>query len=337
MDHEVRTAVDGALSAIRAAASAADLEAVRVKYLGRRNGILPALFSAIRSLAPEKRKARGMALKQARSQIEQALAQQAAAAESAAPAAGPTGDHSLPGLFAPTGRLHPLTQVTNEVVRILACLGFDVAEGPEVELEWYNFDALNISHDHPARETYQSFYLGDGRALRSQTSSVQVRIMENHPPPVRMIAPGRVFRPDRLDATHHSTFHQIEGLWVDKNVTMADLKGVLSLFLEGLLGPQARLRLRPSFFPFTEPSAEMDVSCMVCGGKGCPACAHTGFIEMGGCGMVDPNVFDAVGIDNEKYTGWAFGFGIERLAMKKYGIGDIRLLFENDLRFLEQF
>ena len=239
---------------------------------------------------------------------------------------------------APTqGHLHPISQINEEIIDVFSRLGFSVAEGPEVELEYYNFTALNIPRDHPSRDPWDTFYVSEEVLLRSQTSPVQIRVMESGPPPIRVVIPGRTYRPDTVDATHHFMFHQIEGLMVDEEVSMADLKTVLSIFAREVFGADVKTRFRPSFFPFTEPSADMDISCFLCKGKGCAVCGQTGWIEILGAGMVDPKVFEAVGYDTEKYTGFAFGLGVERVAMLKFGIDDIRLFFENDLRFLKQF
>jgi phenylalanyl-tRNA synthetase alpha chain len=239
-------------------------------------------------------------------------------------------DVTLPGIPVHIGKPHVITQTINELLEIFGRMGFGVAYGPEVEDEWHNFVALNIPPEHPARDPLDNFYINQNMLLRSQTSTIQIRVMEGARPPIRVVAPGRVYRPDTVDATHMFMFHQLEALVVDEGVTMVDMKTTINQFIHAFLGPGTRWRFRPSFFPFTEPSAEVDLLLADKTGK-------EGWIEMGGCGMVDPNVFDAVGIDSEKYTGWAFGFGIERLAMRKYGIADIRLLFENDLRFLRQF
>jgi phenylalanyl-tRNA synthetase alpha chain len=235
------------------------------------------------------------------------------------------------------GRLHPVLRAMHEMCDLFGRLGFEVAEGPEVEDEWHNFVALNIPPEHPARDPLDNYYLKDRVLLRTQTSTVQVRVMERRRPPVRIVAPGRVYRPDTVDAGHSNMFHQLEGLWVEEGVTFADLKSVLSTFARGFFGPDVRTRFIPSYFPFTEPSAEFYVSCLLCGGAGCPVCKRTGWLEIAGCGMVDPNVFEAVGYDPDEVTGFAFGFGTDRPAMLKYRITDIRLLFENDVRFLRQF
>ena len=239
-------------------------------------------------------------------------------------------DVTLPGVDVNIGKMHVITQTINELLDIFGRMGFGVAYGPEVEDEWHNFVALNIPTEHPARDPVDNFYIDDSTLLRSQTSTIQIRVMEKQKPPIRIVAPGRVYRPDTVDATHMFMFHQIEALVVDEGISMVDMKSSIAQFIHAFFGPDVKWRIRPNFFPFTEPSAEVDLLWVDKNGK-------ESWMEVGGCGMVDPNVFDAVGIDNEKYTGWAFGFGIERLAMQKYGITDIRLLFENDLRFLKQF
>jgi phenylalanyl-tRNA synthetase alpha chain len=245
-------------------------------------------------------------------------------------------DVTLPGRRLPIGRKHPLTQVMEEAQRIFENLGFSVAEGPEVELDYYNFEALNFPKDHPARDMQDTFFIDEEVVLRTHTSPVQIRFMEKTSPPVRFICPGKVYRHD-ADISHSPMFHQIEGVCVDTHITMADLKGVLELFVVQMFGAGTKLRFRPSFFPFTEPSAEVDISCVMCQGKGCRVCSQTGWLEILGSGMIDPNVFNYVNYDSEKYSGYAFGMGVERIAMLKYGIDDIRLFFENDVRFLEQF
>ncbi|HPJ97060.1 MAG TPA: phenylalanine--tRNA ligase subunit alpha, partial [Syntrophales bacterium] len=245
-------------------------------------------------------------------------------------------DVTLEGRRIKPGKLHPVTQVKNEICSIFASFGFSVMEGPEVELDYYNFEALNIPKDHPARDMQDTFYIEENIVLRTHTSPVQIRTMLKQAPPVRILSPGRVYRPDS-DVSHTPMFHQIEGLLVDKGISFADLKGTLTVFLQEVFGVQTRLRFRPSFFPFTEPSAEVDIQCVMCRGEGCRVCGQTGWLEILGSGMVDPEVFKNVGYDPEEYTGFAFGLGLERIAMLKYGISDIRLFFENDWRFLEQF
>ncbi|HIE09536.1 MAG TPA: phenylalanine--tRNA ligase subunit alpha, partial [Armatimonadetes bacterium] len=246
-------------------------------------------------------------------------------------------DVTMPGRFPRLGRLHPLTQVMREVEEIFIALGFEVVQGPEVETEWYNFVALNIPDWHPVRDEHDSFYITEEILLRTETSAVQIRTMERRKPPVRIISPGRCYRRDPLDATHSPIFHQVEGLWVEKGVTFAHLKGVLEEFARRMFGKEVKMRFRPDYFPFTEPSADASISCVMCGGRGCPVCKHTGWLEILGAGMVHPNVLRNVGYDPEEVTGLAFGMGLERIAMLKYGIDDIRLFYENDVRFLEQF
>ena len=323
-----------ALAEVGAAASAADAEALRVRYLGRK-GLLRQAYSLMGTALEEERPALGQGLNAARQAIEQAL--KAKSFDAPGAETKPMFDFTLPGRAMPRGRLHPLTQTVEAVKTVFMRLGFEIAYGPEVELDYYNFEALNIPADHPARDGFDTFYLRDDVCLRSQTSTVQIRTMERRQPPIRVLAPGKVYRPDTVDATHSFMFHQIEGLVVDEGVTMADLKYVLHEFARGLLGHDARIRFRPSFFPFTEPSVEVDVSCFKCSGKGCPLCKRSGWIEVLGAGMVDPNVFEHVGYDAERYTGFAFGMGVERIAMLNQGIDDIRLFMENDVRFLEQF
>ena len=242
----------------------------------------------------------------------------------------------MPGRFVPCGRIHPVIQVRREICAIFASFGFSVVEGPEIELDYYNFEALNIPKDHPARDMQDTFYIEENIVLRTHTSPVQVRIMEKVQPPVRILSPGRVYRPDS-DISHTPMFHQIEGLLVDKGISFGDLKGILTAFLKKVFGDKTILRFRPSFFPFTEPSAEVDIRCVMCSGRGCRVCGQSGWLEILGSGMVDPAVFKNVGYDPEVYTGFAFGLGLERIAMLKYGISDIRLFFENDIRFLRQF
>lgn len=246
-------------------------------------------------------------------------------------------DVTMPGLRQVPGSIHPLTQMQQRVSRIFIKLGFQIADGPEIEDDYYNFTALNIPPGHPSRETFHTFYLDNGKLLRSQTSPVQIRVMEKQRPPVKIIAPGRVYRPDATDASHSFMFHQVEGLAVDKNITFADLKGTLAAFLRELFGPDTKMRFRPHFFPFTEPSAEIDIGCIICGGRGCRVCSFKGWLEILGAGMVHPNVFAAVKYDADVWQGFAFGMGLERITMLKYGITDIRMFFENDARFFKQF
>jgi len=319
---------------IASADTPAALERLRARYLGRK-GLLRQATTALGRVAAERRPALGRALNEARRAIEKALQEKAAAqpAERAVPAF----DFTLPGRPRPRGTRHPITQTIEAVRDIFARLGFEVALGPEAELDYYNFEALNIPRDHPARDAFDTFFLETGALLRSQTSTVQIRVMEKRSPPIRVIAPGKVYRPDTVDATHSFLFHQIEGLAVEEGITMADLKYVLHEFARGFFGKDVGMRFRPSFFPFTEPSVEVDISCFACEGSGCALCKRAGWIEILGAGMVDPNVFQAVGYDPERYTGFAFGMGVERIAMLRHRIDDMRLFLENDLRFLRQF
>ncbi|MBN1809266.1 MAG: phenylalanine--tRNA ligase subunit alpha [Planctomycetes bacterium] len=335
MKETIRKLRQEAEDALSGALSPDALEQVRVSFLGRKQGRIGILFGQLGRLPEDSRKEAGRLLNDLRSWLSRSLEERLAAAASA-PADLP--DPTVPGIPVNVGRRNPLLLMRDELVDIFGTLGFEVATGPEVETGWYNFDALNIPPDHPARESFDTFFLEDGNILRSQTSTVQIRVMEKRRPPIRIVAPGRVFRPDTVDSTHHHTFHQIEGLAVDTDVTFGDLKGVLSMFAHLVYGEKLDTRFRPSFFPFTEPSAEMDVQCPFCSaGSGCPVCKGSGWIELLGCGMVDPNVLTAVDIDPAVYSGFAFGMGIERIAMMKYGINDIRLFLENDLRFLAQF
>lgn len=325
-----------ALQAIRLALDPEELERIRVQYLGRK-GALTGVLRSLGKLDPEVRRRVGQEANRAKEALETALGQALTALKEAARrAAAPGIDVTLPGRRFPLGRLHPLNQVMEEVCDIFLHLGFETVEGPEVELDWYNFEALNLPPDHPARDMQDTFYFNDQVLLRTHTSPMQIRTMEQRRPPVRIIAPGKVYRRDS-DITHSPMFHQVEGLLVDRQVTFADLKGTLVAFVHQMFGPEVGVRFRPSYFPFTEPSAEVDIECVICRGQGCRVCKITGWLEVLGAGMVHPAVFEAVGYDLETYTGFAFGLGVERIAMLKYGIDDIRLFFDNDLRFLRQF
>jgi phenylalanyl-tRNA synthetase alpha chain len=327
---------DAALAEIRAARSPEALELLRVKYLGRK-GDLTLILRGLKDLDPDLRRQVGQESNRAKVALEEALAQALAALKAAARRkAAAAIDVTLPGRRPPLGRLHPITRTMQEICDIFLHLGFEAVEGPEVELDWYNFEALNLPPDHPARDMQDTFYFSDQVLLRTHTSPMQIRTMEQRQPPVRIIAPGRVYRRDS-DLTHTPMFHQVEGLLVDKGVTFADLKGTLTTFVHQMFGPEVGVRFRPSYFPFTEPSAEVDIECVICRGEGCRVCKTTGWLEILGSGMVHPAVFEAVGYDPEEYTGFAFGLGVERVAMLKYGIDDLRLFFENDLRFLRQF
>jgi phenylalanyl-tRNA synthetase alpha chain len=315
------------------------LEAWYQRYFGRERGELNALMREIPKLDPSERKAFGQGVNRIKAELEaeyQTRLQAIERAELDRRLGTERVDVTLPGRAIVTGHRHPLTQVLDRVADVFARLGFTLAEGPEVEDDWHNFTALNTPPDHPAREMQDTFYLADGRLLRTHTSSVQIRIMEQTQPPIRSLMPGRVYRRDTVTGRHYPIFHQIEGLAVDENVTFADLKGTLSVAMREIFGGDRKVRFRPSFFPFTEPSAEYDVECL-CKGAGCRTCSYSGWLELGGCGMVDPNVFEAVKIDPERYTGFAFGFGAERIAMLMHDIPDIRLFWENDWRFLRQF
>jgi phenylalanyl-tRNA synthetase alpha chain len=316
-----------AVSAFGAASSAEAVEAVRVEFLGQKQGKLKAAQERLKAIPPADKRAYGQRFNAAKQALDAAWEAAKTRVERPAHAPAEGFDVTLPGRRPRLGHVHPLTQTADELIDIFGRFGFAVARGPEVEDVRHNFDALNIPPSHPARDPLENFFLPDGNMLRSQTSTVQIRVMESQPPPVRVIAIGRVYRPDTVDATHSFMFHQVEGLMVDKGVTMADLKTVLRLFARSYLGEDVKIRFRPSFFPFTEPSVEVD---MLWHGGG-------RWVEMGGAGMVDPNVFRAVGYDPEEVTGFAFGLGIERLCMRRHGVDDIRLLYQNDTRFLGQF
>ncbi len=316
-------------------ANAQQLEELRIRYLGRK-GLVTALFRDLGNLSPEEKPIRGSELNRLKSYVQDALAQRLNALESAKSSL-PTLDLSLPGRRPMIGRRHPLAQVEERVKSIFRSMGFVVETGPEIETTHYNFTALNTPEWHPARDEADTFYLDSDHLLRTETSPVQIRVLERGKLPVRMIAPGRVFRKDKPDPSHFPIFHQVEGLYVDRGVTFADLKGTLLAFYRSLFGEDTQIRFRPHHFPFTEPSAEVDVTCFLCHGQGCRVCKNNGWLEMGGSGMVDPNVLEGVGIDSETWTGFAFGLGIERIAMLWYGVDDIRYFYENDLRFLEQF
>lgn len=316
-----------------------ELDDLRVRFLGKK-GELTALLKSMRDLSAEERPVIGQMVNDVRATIEDALDKQRTLLERTALDAklrSETLDVTLPGTPMPIGNKHPLSIVLDEVKDAFLGLGFSIAEGPEVEYDHYNFEALNIPKDHPARDTQDTFYISDNVVLRTQTSPVQVRTMEKSKPPIRIISPGRVFRTDTADATHSPLFHQIEGLVVDKGIRMSDLKGILERFAKNLYGENTVVRFRPHHFPFTEPSAEMDIQCFQCHGEGCRICKGEGWIEILGCGMVHPHVLENCGIDPEEYSGYAFGVGLERIVMGRYKIDDIRLFYENDARFLRQF
>ena len=337
LNEKVEQCRSDAKAALQGVSTSQELEAARVEFMGRAKGRLKDLMGSIKEVAPEERKSAGQMINQLKQELTALFAQRKESLASGGQDQAPVADLTLPPARLAVGHLHPLNQTFEELKQVFAALGFSAVEGPEIETEHHNFDALNIPSDHPARDSFDTFFVDNGQLLRSQTSTVQIRVMESESPPVRVIAPGRVYRPDTVDATHHFCFHQCEGLMVEEDVSFADLKAVLNMAMEGIFGPGTKTRFRPSFFPFTEPSAEVDVSCIFCSGEGCRICKETGWIELLGAGMVDPAVFEAVGYDPEKYTGFAFGIGIERLAMLKYGINDIRAFTDNDMRFLEQF
>lgn len=335
------------LEAIRKAAKDAldkvsgqqEIEELRVRFLGKK-GELTGILKQMGGLSPEERPIIGQLANEIRANIEESIAdrqQKLKAAATELRLKAEKLDVTMPGKAYELGKKHPLYKVLDEIEEIFLGMGFSVASGPEVEYDYYNFEALNLPKDHPARDTQDTFYITDNILLRSQTSPVQVRVMEKQKPPIRIIAPGRVYRSDAVDATHSPVFHQIEGLVVDKGVTMGDLKGTLADFARRLYGEDAVVRFRPHHFPFTEPSAEMDVMCFGCGGKGCRLCKGEGWIEILGCGMVHPKVLQNCGIDPEEYSGFAFGMGLERVVMRRYNIDDLRLFFENNQRFLDQF
>ena len=312
-----------------------ELEAVRVEFLGRRQGKITQILRSIKDLSPQDRPLIGEWVNQIKRTVQEDLKKREK--EISREEKEEWVDITLPGKKPPLGRLHPITQTLEEIKRIFIGLGFQVVRGPEVETEYYNFEALNMPRYHPARDEQDSFYLNDAHLLRTQTSPVQIRVMEKKSPPIRIIAPGRCYRRDAVDASHFPMFHHVEGLAVDRRITFSDLKGCLTYFVHQMFDKKTRLRFRPSFFPFTEPSAEVDISCIMCKGRGCRVCSGKGWLEILGAGMVDPEVFRKVNYDPEKYQGFAFGMGVERICMLKYGIDDIRLFFQNDLRFLSQF
>lgn len=315
------------------------LDQLRIRFLGKK-GELTAVLKGMGALSSEERPKIGALANEVRTFLEKEIDERKAELSKKLQEEKlkrEVIDVTMPGRKQELGHMHPLSQVLDEVQKVFIGMGFQIAEGPEVEYDYYNFEALNIPKNHPARDTQDTFYVEDNIVLRTQTSPMQVRVMEKQKPPIRIIAPGRVYRSDAVDATHSPIFHQIEGLVVDKGVTMADLKGTLEAFIKELYGQGAKVRFRPHHFPFTEPSAEMDVSCFVCGGEGCRVCKGEGWIEILGCGMVHPKVLANCGIDPEVYSGFAFGLGLERIVMRRYGIDDLRLFYENDMRFLNQF
>ena len=335
MKEEIRNIKQSFEEELGDAKNSNSLEAVRIKYLGRK-GLIAELMARLPGLPKEDKPVIGKEINLLKADIQKALTEKKKACLSG-DSKGEASDITMPGIAPEEGRLHPITKILDEINGIFVSLGFAIAEGPEIENEFYNFEALNIPLEHPSRDAFDTFYLRKDILLRSHTSTVQIRIMEKEKPPIQAIMPGRVYRPDAVDASHSFMFHQVEGLMVDKVIKFSDLKGILNLFTKRMFGKKTKMRFRPSFFPFTEPSAEVDISCIICGGGGCRVCSHTGWLEILGAGMVNQRVFEAVGYPPHKYTGLAFGMGVERIAMLKYGIDDIRLFFENDIRFLKQF
>ena len=328
-----------AKQALSAAADAKVLEEIREKYLGKK-GEITAILKQMGKLSAEERPKMGQLANKVRADIEEALVQAQASIKAKMreqSLKSETLDVTLPGKKKTLGQLHPLNIVMSEIEEVFMGMGFDIVEGPEIETDHYCFEALNMPKDHPARDTQDTFYIDENILLRTQTSSVQIRTMEKTKPPIRIISPGRVYRSDTADATHTPIFHQIEGLVIDKGVTMSDLVGTLDMLMKRLYGEDCKIRLRPHHFPYTEPSAEVDIMCFNCGGKGCSMCKQEGFVELLGAGMVHPKVLEGCGIDPEVYSGFAFGMGLERLTMGRFNINDLRLLYDNDLRFLKQF
>ena len=339
MQEKLLAIKEAAFNEISAAENSGTLEEIRVKYLGKK-GELTTILRGMGSLTPEERPIVGKLVNEAKSEVEQKLEEVGTAIktkEKNAKLASEIIDISLPGKKNVIGKRHPLDLTLERMKEIFISMGFSIEDGPEVELDHYNFEALNIPKDHPARSEQDTFYINDNIVLRTQTSPIQIRTMENQEPPIKMISPGKVYRSDAVDATHSPIFYQLEGLVIDKGVTFADLKGTLELFAKKMFGDKVVTKFRPHHFPFTEPSAEMDATCFVCEGKGCRVCKGSGWIEILGCGMVHPNVLRNCGIDPEVYSGFAFGFGVDRMVMLKYGIDDIRGLYESDMRFLNQF
>ncbi|MDR2549167.1 MAG: phenylalanine--tRNA ligase subunit alpha [Desulfobulbus sp.] len=336
MEQELLKLKQNAEEALAQVAGADQLEAFRVKFLGRKGGLLTGILRQLGQVAPEDRPRLGQLANDIKLGLENSFEERKTQLNTAAGAVAGGTDYSLPGRYLPFGKLHPVTQVMEEICSIFEGLGFAVAEGPDVETDYYNFEALNIPKHHPARDMHDTFYVTDSILLRTHTSPMQARIMERQDPPLRYVVPGKVYRCDS-DMTHTPMFHQVEGLLVDRQVSFADLKGVLTSFTHKIFERELPLRFRPSYFPFTEPSAEVDVACVICGGSGCRVCKRTGWLEILGSGLIDPEVLKMVGYDPDTYSGFAFGLGVERIAMLKYGIDDIRLYYENDLRFLSQF
>ncbi len=334
LKEKLESALHSGLKEIKAAKDIGLIEEIRIKFLGKK-GVVSQHLKKVGQLSPEERPEIGKTANLCKTSIISAIEEKKKILKSTT--SDKSIDISLPGRRRGIGSKHPISQVIDDAVGIFRRMGFIVADGPDIEDEFHNFDALNTPPDHPSRDVQDTFYLDDGRLLRTQTSPVQIRVMEERKPPVRIVAPGRCYRRDTPDATHSMNFHQIEGLYVDKHVSLAELKGTLLTFAHEMFGKDVNVRFRPHFFPFTEPSLEYDFSCVNCNGKGCSVCKQSGWLEISGAGMVDPEVFKRVGYDPEEYSGYAFGMGIERLAMIRYKINDIRLLYENDIRFLQQF
>ena len=335
MDEAIESLRKEALAALEACRDAAALSEFRVAYLGR-NGAVKGLLGRLSELPPEERPAFGRDANLLKRELEEAFAAREKEMGGSGCGDADAVDITIPGRRLPRGHFHPVSLMMDEICGTFSAMGFEIAEGPDVETDFYNFEALNIPAHHPARDMHDTFYVSESILLRTHTSPMQVRAMEERKPPLRMIAPGKVYRCDS-DVTHTPMFHQVEGFLVDESVSFADLKGVLSLFIARTFSPDTPIRFRPSFFPFTEPSAEVDIGCVICGGGGCRVCKQTGWIEILGAGMIDPEVFRSVGYDPEEVSGFAFGLGVERIAMLKYGINDLRLFYENDRRFIEQF
>jgi phenylalanyl-tRNA synthetase alpha chain len=323
-------------ASIQSADDIKTIEEIRVKYLGK-SGLVTDILKGLSQVPAEMRPQIGKVSNEVKNRISELIEQRKEALENQGGSLPPGWDPTLPGRQIPSGKMHPLISVQKEICDIFKSFGFDQVEGSDIETDYYNFQALNMPPDHPARDAQDTFYLEKDILMRTHMSPIQIRIMEKLKPPFKFIAPGRVYRHESIDATHHHIFHQVECLMVDEGVHFGHLKGILDAFIKKLFGAKVKTRFRPSFFPFTEPSAELDISCVFCDGKGCRICKQAGWVEMGGCGMVDPAVFQNCGIDPEKWTGFAFGMGVERLAMFKYDIDDIRLFYQNDLRFLRQF
>ncbi len=340
MLEEIRRVEEEFHAAIGAADTHAALEQLRVRYFGRKGGLIPSLFGKLKTVPSEHKKEAGDALNKLRDRIESDLKEKldrASSEEGAKKEARQSIDVTLPGRRPAFGHYHPITIVRREMERIFTELGYSVESGPEIESDWYNFEALNFTPDHPARDSQDTFFLDNGLLLRTHTSNVQIRAMERLEPPIKVLAPGRVFRRDEITMRRSPMFHQVEGFLIDRGIHFGHLKGTLEHFLHRIFTPETKVRFRPSYFPFTEPSAEVDISCVFCSGEGCGTCSQTGWMEILGCGMVHPNVLRNVGMDPDQWSGFAFGMGIDRVAMLKFGVPNIRTLFENDLRVLEQF